>query len=66
MIAGFERQVGTNYRDNGFGGTYEEGVYRTYSFVAAFDVSSGTLLFNTPLGTDIESDYCTNIEVAYE
>ena len=66
MIASVERQVGTRYRDDGFGGAHEEGIYRTDSFVASFDVKSGELLFKTPVGMEIESDYCTNIEVAYE
>ena len=66
MIGEVERQVGTELKDDGFGGTFEWGVYRTYSHAATFNVQSGELLFNTPVGTEIESDYCTNIEVAYE
>lgn len=66
MIKEVERQVGTRLVDDGFGGTFERGIFKTYSHAATFDVQSGELLFKTRLGTDIESDYCTNIEVAYE
>ena len=66
MIVEVERQVGTRNVDDGFGGTFERDVYRTYSHVAIFDVRSGELLSNTAVGTEIESDYCTNIEIAYE
>ena len=66
MTVGFERRVGTNFRDDGFGGAYEEGIFRRYSHAAAFDVQTGELLFSTPIGLEIDSDYCTNVEIAYE
>ena len=66
MIVEVERKVGTRHEDDGLGGALEWGVHKTYSHAAAFDVQSGQLQFKTPLGTEIESDYCTNIEVAYE
>ena len=54
------------YVDDGFGGAFERGVFQTYSHAAILDVHTGELLSTNPVGMEMVSDYCTNLEIAYE
>ena len=66
MVLEAGQRGGATYPAAEVGGARHEAVHMAMSHVVAMDVSSGELLFKTPIGTEIQSDYCTNIEVAYE